>query len=381
MKRKLLTTFLTVFISSTFGWAQDIPLFTQKLTNSFLYNPSVAGNALGSLTLSHRQYWSGVQDSPNTNFISLHVPFAYHKLGFGINFYQDKIGASQTLFTSAAFAYHIRFTDDNSLSMGVSAEYDNFKLNATRIDVTDLDDELLSGQAPVSQLDFAFGLSYQSKYFNVGGSVNRIRDFILQTDSTETNQFPAYYSAFLNLKIPVAGDRDLIEPVVTYRSLAPGSNQIDAGIYYTYKNFATLGGGYRTGGIMNLTAAVRVHKNILVGYSREMFSENFQRNIGATNEFTLRIDFKDHNYYSKSKNARQISTEALALRRKTLVSYKGKGSTMQKSQRYKKKLKKKYIHSPNYRINASKKLMTKKVKKNYNRKPSSHKRKRSKRKK
>lgn len=373
MKKDLrILIFLLVLGSTSCSVAQDIPLFTQKLTNSFLYNPSVAGNTMGSLTLSHRQYWSGVQDSPNTNFLSLHVPFAYHKLGFGVNFYQDNIGVSQTLFTSAAFAYHIRFTDDNSLSMGASAEFDNFKVNTSRIDVIDLDDDLLNNGVAYNQIDFSFGLSYQSKYFNIGGSLNRIRDFLNEADSTVT-QFPAYYSAFLNFKLPLANGRDLLEPIVTYRSLAPGSQQIDAGLYYTYKELATLGGGYRTGGIVNLTAALRVHKNIMIGYSREMFSGDFQRSIGATNEFTLRIDFRNHNFYSKTKNARQINTQALAIRRKTLVSYNGRGTALQKSARYKKKIRKNYIHSPNYRMNASKKLMTMPAKnKSYNRKPTHH---------
>src|SRR5690606_5336093 len=104
------------------------------------------------------------------------------------------------------------------------------------------------------------------------------------------------------------------------------------------------------------------------GYSREMFSSDLRTSVGASNEFTIRFDFRDHNYHSKTKNARQINTQALALRRKTLVSYNGRGSAMQKSKRYKKKIAKKYIHSPNYRMNASKKLYTVKAKnkKSYN---------------
>ena len=91
-----------------------------------------------------------------------------------------------------------------------------------------------------------------------------------------------------------------------------------------------------------------------------MLSGNFSRSVGASNEFTLRLDFRDHEYYTKKKNAREISTQALALRRKTLSTY-SKGSSYGKSQKYKKSIKRNYIKSPNYRMESSKKLQTKKT--------------------
>ena len=109
-----------------------------------------------------------------------------------------------------------------------------------------------------------------------------------------------------------------------------------------------------------MTGALRINKKLLIGYSREVLSGDFSKNIGASNEFTLRLDFRDHNYYTKKKNAREISTSALALRRKTLSSF-SKGKGFSSSQKYKKKLKRNYIKSPNYRMESSKKLQTKKI--------------------
>jgi hypothetical protein len=261
--------------------------------------------------------------------------------------------------------------------MGVSAEYGNFK--ATGADVIDEDDPLLLNTYTKNEIDFSFGISYKARYFNTGVSANRLTSLAGVKDTT---QFPPYYSAFLSGKLPLAGDRDLLEPIVTYRSLAPGSNQIDAGLYYTFKNLVTAGGSYRTGGVVNVTAALRVYKNILLGYSREMFTGEFGQRVGASNEFTLRIDFRDHAFHSKVKNSKQINTQALAIRRKTLVTYQSRGTALQKSAKYKKKIKRNYIHSPNYRINSSKKLQTVKVSKNkpgYNKKNAYKRKKRSRR--
>lgn len=267
---------------------------------------------------------------------------------------------NENLFASGAFAYHLRFTDNNMISAGISVEYVNTKVNYNAVDVIDSNDDLLIGNQPnANSIDFSFGLNYSSKYLKLGASANRLGSLVGISDST--SQFSQFYSAFANLTLPVAGDRDAIEPIVYFRKFANGTHQIDGGLYYTYKNIVTLGGSYRTGGTIGLTAALRINKNLLLGYSREMLSGDFSKNLGASNEFTLRLDFRDHNYYTKKKNAREISTKALALRRKTLSTYSKGSSSFSKSQRYKKTIKRNYIKSPNYRMEASKKLQTKKV--------------------
>jgi type IX secretion system PorP/SprF family membrane protein len=364
MKKHLLLIFgLAVF--SGYAFAQDVPVYSQKLTNSFLYNPSVAGNTLGSMTLSYRQQWTGATGSPQTTFFSVHTPFAQHRMGTGFNVYRETAGVNDNLYASAAYAYHVRISDNNLFSMGVSGEFINYRINLSRVDAQDMDDLLITeNQSPVTRVDFAFGMSYTSKFVKLGASANRISSLVGILDSSQ--QFPAFYSGFVNFTLPLANERDLLEPVVYVRNISNGKYQYDAGVYYTYNNRVTLGGAYRTGGAASLTGAFRFGKGIYLGYSREILSGNLGTSLGASNEFTLRFDFRDHKYFSNAKNARSINTNALALRRKTLKSYPTRSSPYTASNRNKKFVKKNYVHSPNYRIDSSKKLMTKRV----SRKPS-----------
>lgn len=373
MRRSLRIGFALILCSATHAWSQDVPLFTQKLTNSFLYNPAVAGNSVGSLTLSRRQFWSGVLDAPATNFFSVHTPFGRYKYGTGINFYQDQIGVTQNLYASAAFAYHIHMTDTRIFSMGISGEYDNQKLNPGRYDAVDVDDDLLTRGGSVSNIDFSFGLNYKSKYVTVGASANRLKSLVGVADSS--NNFPAYYSGTLRFTLPVSNERDVLEPMVTFRGFAQGSSQIDAGLFYTYNDMITLGGSYRTGGsgIINATLGVKVLKSVTIGYSRDMYMGDVSKAVGATNEFTLRFDFMNEAFYTRVKNAKVINTRALAVRRKTLSTYKHRGSPYQQSNRYKKTIRKKSYMSPNYRIEASKKLQTVRRKGTGYKRPKSHK--------
>jgi hypothetical protein len=77
--RRLLVLGLIGFVVGV--QAQDIPLFSQKLTNSFIYNPSFAGLDFGSLTFSRRSNYTAVEGAPVNNFLSLHTPFSGGRFG------------------------------------------------------------------------------------------------------------------------------------------------------------------------------------------------------------------------------------------------------------------------------------------------------------
>ncbi|HPM32031.1 MAG TPA: type IX secretion system membrane protein PorP/SprF, partial [Chryseolinea sp.] len=323
--------------------------------------PSVAGNGLGSLTFLHRQNWSGVSGAPVTNYLSIHTPFAKDRFGTGLNVFQEKVGVYETFSAMAAFAYHIKMTDTRSLSFGLSGEYLISKINASRVDVIDEDDDLIVGSAS-SQADFSFGITYKSKFFTLGAAANRLTN-LTRGLSDVTSQFPGYYSAYAYGTIPLRQTKDLLEPMITYRGYLNGESQFDAGLYYTMNDFLILGGSYRTGGTVSATLGVRILDKFLIGYTRDINAANYGANLGSSNEITLRFDFNNQKYYSNYRNSKKINTQALALRRKTLSKYTAKGSPHKKSQHYKSTIRRNYQKSPNYRLDSSKKLQTIKVKK------------------
>lgn len=386
LTRALLYTFSGFFILiCSIARSQDIPLYSQKITNSLLYNPATAGSDFGSLTFSHRKFWSGIDEAPSSNLLSLHTPFAYHKFGVGANLFSEKLGIYDRLTATGAFAYHINFTDEAALSMGVSAEYNNLKVSTARLDVLDQTDQLLYGEDfNTNSIDFSFGLNLKTKYFNIGGAANRISTGLGLSE--ESNQLSPFFSSYVNFKVPVAGERDLLEPILTFRQLSTKSNQYDLGLYYTFNNLITLGASYRSSFVsttspqLGATAALRIKNKIVIGYTYETFSGQYNSNLGNSSEITLRLDFRDQGYNKNYKNSRQIMNNSLAFRRKTLTqsSSMARNKAKNHSKKLKKRLKKNYLKSPNFRMNSSKKLHTKKVKKvqkkRYNKKKHRYKR-------
>src|SRR6185295_17642627 len=112
--KRLLPGLILLFILGNLK-AQDIPLFSQKLTNSFIYNPAVAGHTFGSATFSYRSNYSGVQDGPKDYLLSLHTPFANGRFGTGFNVFQENVGVISNTYYSGAFAYHLYFNKFTTL--------------------------------------------------------------------------------------------------------------------------------------------------------------------------------------------------------------------------------------------------------------------------
>jgi len=366
MKRLLLLLFFIALTVAT--QAQDIPLFSQKLTNSFMYNPSTAGNTFGSLTASYRNNYSGVKDSPKNVFISMHTPFANHRFGAGANIYHEEVSVIKNTYYSAAFAYHLPFNKFSRLSMGVGAEYNQLNINRANENYI-LDDLTLQRYANAGKPDFSTGLSFQNRFVKMGIAANRLATAWLESPDKRT--LSDYYTGFVQGTIPIREGQDLLEPYFAFRKFSDTNDTYDIGLYYTYDNKITAGAATRAGSVVNFTLAYRLSQYLLVGYSNEMITSPVGGFVGTSNEFTIRYDFNDQNY---QKKFRADYKQSLSYRRKTLntssVRKTPGGHTPKQLAKDRKRV---AAFSPNSRYQNTKKLSM--GKKTYNKRPTYSKRK------
>ena len=385
---QLLLTGLLLFVS-LMSKGQDIPLFSQKLTNSFMYNPAIAGENFGSVTLTHRSSYLGVNNAPQNNFLSAHTPFFDHRFGTGINVYQEKVNFINNLYLTGAFAYHLSFSEYTILSMGVSAEYTNIRFDVNGDFKGNAEDIMLA--EPISELDFSYGMNFQHRYFKLGGSINRLATrFALSNDSLPP--LSEYFSGYVAGLIPVRGGLDILEPTIYLRRFT-NEESLDLGLYYTYNDLFLFGASYRKGlgtgfsnneeidaelttpAVFNFTTGIKIQENVLVGYSYEMFGSDLRSAVGSTHEITLRYDFNERSYQDRF---RRDYKNSMNFRRKTLSGTSARKKIGSKSPRKFNKRKKKQIQqmSPSKRYQNIKKLgkrskkkfdVKKRQKKNYKR--------------
>jgi type IX secretion system PorP/SprF family membrane protein len=340
--------------------AQDIPLFSQKLTNSFIYNPALAGHTFGSFTYSYKQNYSNVKGSPQIHFLSIHSPIANHRFGIGANLYQENVNFLKTTYISGAFAYHIPITKLTTLSFGMSAEYNSFGINGVSNFTSNVTDpeyaRVLNG---INDYDFSFGTHFQNRYLKIGFAANRLETTWLKSDTRKI--LSNYFSGSAQGLIPLRGGEDLLEPYFSYRKLSAVNNMLDLGLYYTYDNKITAGAAFRSGGVVSGTIGFHLSKYVMLGYSREMITGNVGGFVGAANEFTLRLDFNENNYKTRFSADYKSS---VAYRRKTLSKPLGRSGSNNPKQASKNQ-RKLAPYSPNSRYQNIKKLSTKTKKKKF----------------
>jgi type IX secretion system PorP/SprF family membrane protein len=352
MKRLLQLAFVmvTTHISVI---AQDIPLFSQKLTNSFIYNPALAGHTFGSITYAYRQNYSNVPGAPQNHFISMHAPFANHKMGVGVNLFQEDVNFIRNTYASVAGAYHLHFNRYNILSMGVSGEYNISRLNGSSNTVSvDPDPVLQQLQNGDPTYDFSFGANYQTRFLKAGFALNRLSTSWLKK---ETSNISNYYSGYIQGLIPMRGGDDLLEPYVAFRKFSDTNNTYDVGLFYTYDAKVMAGVAMRRGNVINGTIGFKFFKRATLGYSREMISSSVGGFVGAANEITVRLDFNDETY---KERFRADYKNAMAYRRKTLTAPSKFSLKSSNHSRNKQKALKPY--SPNTRYQNVKPLSTSK---------------------
>ncbi|MBX2965541.1 MAG: PorP/SprF family type IX secretion system membrane protein [Cyclobacteriaceae bacterium] len=362
--KRILPTLILFFALVVCVSAQDIPLFTQKLTNSFIYNPALAGHTFGSITYAYRQNYSNVPGAPQNHFLSFHAPFAKHKFGTGFNLYQEDVNFIRNTYASGAFAYHLHFNKFNILSAGVSAEYNVMRLNGmSNTSSFEVDPVLSQLQNGDPTYDFSFGMNYQTRYVKTGFAINRLSTAWINKDG---NNLSNYFSGYVQGMIPIRSGDDMLEPYIAFRKFSETNDTYDIGLYYTYNNKIIAGAAMRKGQVFNATLGIRPTKKLTLGYSREMIGSSLGGFVGAANEISIRFDFNDQTY---KERFRADYKNALAYRRKTLspeAKYSARNPKQLKSRQ-----KKLTPYSPNNRYQNVKKLsMNKKVsapkKKSYN---------------
>jgi type IX secretion system PorP/SprF family membrane protein len=345
-------TALIFFCISLTAAGQDIPMFSQKLTNSFIYNPALAGVGKGSFTYSYRNNYSGVMGAPKNNFVSLHSPFANYRFGIGANLFQEEVAAIKSTYMSLALAYHINFDKYSALSFGLSGEYNMLRLSNDVINQnSDGSDVVLARYGKgINTPDFSFGMSFTNRFLKMGVSANRLKSAWLEADSTKN--LANYYSAFVHGIIPISGGNSTIEPYFAYRKFSETNSGFNVGLYYTHNKKITAGVAMRSGSILNATLGYNITKAIMVGYSREMILGSVGGYTGASNEFVLRLDFADR---GAKQQFRSDYKSSLSYRKKSVTSSRNRVGGRNPKQLHKSQ-KRVAAYSPNSRYQNMSKL-------------------------
>ena len=312
MKNSILI--VAILLGSVTAKAQQLPLISNYLNTAYLFNPAFSGiDGKTEITVLNRRQWTDVQGSPETQFMSFNgnqndLKFGYS--GYAFNDVTDIVSRSGFY---GSYAWHVKFSDENSLSLGMGAGYVNNTINIAGIRVQDELDPVLYSQLNRGTFDLNFGFNLKFGDFNIGAAVpNLLAPAIDFSDNYIISPFQYQYMRHfvVNTQYDVQMQKGLmtLSPYLTIRANQVTVPQIDAGLMFNHNEYFFVGAAYRSSYAVTGNAGVHLTENITIGYAYDFSLNTYGFALGNSHEFMLRYSF------GESKKDKRLENEIKKLK-------------------------------------------------------------------
>ncbi len=305
-------------MSTSWGYAQQQARFSQYFQNAFTINPAITGiEDFMDLKLGYRQQWTGLENSPQTLYLSAHAPltsrpseFAYRNqslrtsdptvydaletpgvisneraLRHGIGGYllNDQAGIFQQTQLFATYAAHLRISPRTRLALGLAAGVNNNQIDTDGLTVANPDEDdtfnrIINQTDGNVNLDLNIGLFLYADSYYVGYSADRIlrNPLAISTDSTSEQQ-NIYHYGMAGLRLNLNSSLLLMPGVfVGVSSTLPAT--YDLNVRLRYENLGWFGVSYRSSGTVAGMLGLNIDNRFSVNYA-------YDYGVGTTTDF------------------------------------------------------------------------------------------------
>jgi len=288
--------FISLILIGTVTQAQLEPLSNQYLLNTLSINPAYAGSrdAL-SVTMLHRNQWTGFNGSPKTLSLAMHAPMRNEKIGLGFLAVNDKVGISSSSIITGNFAFRIR-TGSGVLSFGLAGGFTIAKNNWNNLVAVHQDDEFLQRDSRgYFQPDFSIGTYYQTERLFIGLSVPMFMSHRFNTTTNVYYMVNDYkeYNYFINggyLLRPTSAVKVL--PSVLIRFTPLSTPQADLNLHLIFFDRIQTGLSYRSNKSIVGLIMYHVNNQLAIAYSYDMGFGKVGGYMGSSHEIMIRYDFR-----------------------------------------------------------------------------------------
>lgn len=267
--KTMLGIFLFICISTRLS-AQQLPLYSEYMFNTFEINPAYAGaREAVQITSMHRKQWTGFKTAPQSTFLSVDLPIPDKKIGLGIKVVDDRDEITKTVGAQAAYAYKMPVGSFSTLALGLQAGIMNFKSDFTKIDVLDANDPSFSQVRNTSKANFGTGIFFNTENFFVGLSLpNLIRHNLKKNDAANPGDIKPNMHIYFNTGYVFFLNKDFVfKPSLLVRGLVGSPVSVDVNSNLWIADMLGVGVSYRNKsalvGIINL----RILPELYAGYA------------------------------------------------------------------------------------------------------------------
>ncbi len=311
-----------LFISTIqFGFAQQMPQYSQYLRNQFMVNPGAAGvYNFTDVTVSGRMQWLGFTNAPMTSYASvttllsknqkerynpsLHissgpikspeVKTGKLKHAIGGQLVGDQYGAFRKVQFSGTYAIHIPVSPKYNISFGTRLGISNnaflqdkaiVKNQATDGTYTDY----TANQATQNIMNIGAGLYFYSDKSFFGVAADQLTRNMVNFGSSTANFDPTIHINITGgIKLPVTPDLT-ITPAFLVKYMSPAPPSIEGTIQAEYKERFWGGLSYRNKDAVIIMAGLNISQRFKFGYSYDYSISRFNNYSSGGHELILGI--------------------------------------------------------------------------------------------
>ncbi len=303
--RKILAL-LAFGMMANMATAQQIPLYSNYFFTPYIYNPAMSGSTgVTEATILHRRQWTGIQGSPETSALAVNGSLNEEKIGWSIYGFSDKTDILNRLGIYGNYAYHVKITDDISLSGGIGAGYLNQSIDQSAVRARDLGD-VFSVVAPNrGSFDINLGLKLAVQDFTLGFAAPQVlsQNVTYATNPSDINyNMIRHYVASAQYDFKFAGEKQVLSPILMVRTAESVPAQLDAGLIYNMKEYGFLGAMFRSNYGITINAGVNLSEMLTLGYAYDFSTNTYGSNFGTSHEFMLTYRFGSNKDNERMQN-------------------------------------------------------------------------------
>ncbi len=326
MKKTLKYSFsgVMIFIALN-GFAQQTPQTNVYNYNRYSLNPAYAGEkGCTEIFFSHLNQWVKVSGAPVTSLLSANTRLG-KSWGVGANVLVDKIGMLQQVAASGSVSYGFTIANAHNLRFGLSAGYDQFRVNTDGAIAFDNNDVIVNGGSQSgSTVNTEVGLLYQFKGLEFSASSKQVLESFSNFGYSGLNGYGLrrHLIGLLGYRFKL-NDNLSLKPSILYKGIG-NVNQFDVNTDLNYKNFITGGLGFRSGVGLIGRVGVNIQDLFFVGYAYETPMRNIASYSSGSHEVIIGLKL--------CKNQRPVPDDQLAdipkLKMDTIVKVEYKVDTL-----------------------------------------------------
>lgn len=273
--------------------AQQLPLYSEYMFNTFEINPAYAGaKEAVQISSMFRKQWTGFESAPQSTFLSVDMPIPDKRIGLGIKMVDDRDEITKTIGAQGAYSYKVPLGDYSTLALGLQAGAMNFKSDFTNVDVIDPNDPSFSQVANSVKINFGTGIFFNTESFYIGLSVpNLVRHELKKNNGSNLASIKQNMNFYFNTGyVFFLSNAFVFKPSVLVRGLVGSPASVDVNANLWIADMFSVGASYRNKSAVVGILNIRMLPDLYMGYAYDHSISRLNIIAKGSHEISLRFE-------------------------------------------------------------------------------------------